>query len=195
MRGGEAGDRQARAKDFLRIVQAGILTHAASIRQSDVNREPAKIAEYSGTGVFIRMDEAVRAAGLIPAAMSVAEAASAFCAYWLGPRNRDTLPMWFARSNFEEHDYNAVSKPDQFLWIVQTALLADAEHQAYAAARGEKAGGYDDSSVVRIMGEAVRVSVRTPSDLSATGAASEFVSHYVPGMKERATPPKWCRTT
>lgn len=193
MSGGETEVRQAKARDFLRIVQAGILTQAATVRRSDVNREPAKIAEYSGTGVFIRIDEAVRAAGLIPTTMSAAEAASAFCAYWSGPRNRDTLPMWFARFNFEEHDYGAVSKPDQFLWIVQTALLADAEHQAYAGACGEKADDYDAAAVVRIMGEAVRVAERSPSDLSATEAASEFVSHYVPGMQERATPPKWCR--
>ncbi len=60
----------------------------------------------SATGVFISMDEAIRASGLIPQDMSVGEAANEFCSFML-KNLRDAeekaaehalkCPHWFAR--------------------------------------------------------------------------------------------------
>lgn len=185
-------DRELKAQAFLRIVQTGLLARAANVRRSDHEREPIKIARYSGTGVFMRIDEAVRAAGRIPSDMSPAAAAEAFCDFCAQDGTSRNVPHWFARHGLESYDYSAVTKPDQFIWIVQTAILADAEKSAHTDPQGKKPGFYDEASIVRIMGEAIRVAQHTPSDLNATEAASDFLSFYVPGMKERKSPPKWC---
>ncbi len=72
---------------------------------------PATAKEYrheiSATGVFITMDEAVRASGLIPEEMTAAEAANEFCAVMM-QNLRDNeerangvtvaVPTWFART-------------------------------------------------------------------------------------------------
>lgn len=57
-----AETRRAKARDFLWIVQAGLLAEAGRVRRTDPGEDGQKVAEYSGSGLFIRMDEAVRAA-------------------------------------------------------------------------------------------------------------------------------------
>lgn len=187
-------ERRARARDFLWIVQAGLLAQAAKVRRSDPGRDDTIVVEYSGSGVFMHMDEAVRAAGLIPDDMTVKEAAEAFCSrYAKLERSSRDVPHWFARYGYEQHDYTVVSKADQFLWTVQTAALADAENQASYDAKVRKSERFGPETVVETMAEAVRVAPLIPKDTDATEAASEFLAFYAPGMKERRTPPKWCR--
>lgn len=93
----------------------------------------------------------------------------------------------------EEADYSAVSKADQFLWIVQTVILADVENQASYDPRGKSPEKYSYSSVVSAMSEAVRAAKLIPSNMDATEAASEFTSFSIVGMRERRKPPRWYR--
>lgn len=186
-------ERSARAQDFLWIVQAGLLAEAGRVRRADPGKDPVRVAEYSGSGIFIRVDEAVRAASRIPVNMTAAEAAIEFCNFYAGSKRSRDVPHWFARYDQERHDYSAVSKADQFLWTVQTAALADAENQAGWDAKNGKAERFGPESLVETMVQAIRVSVLIPEEIDATAAASQFLSFYAAGMKELRSPPKWCR--
>lgn len=186
-------ERRSKAQDFLWIVQAGLLAEAGRVRRTDSGKDPQKVAEYSGSGMFIRIDEAVRAAGRIPDDMTAAEAATAFCSFYAGSTRSRDVPHWFARHGQERHDYAAVSKADQFLWTVQTAALADIENQAGWDAKDRKSERFGPKAIVETMAQAVRAVGLIPNEIDATEAASEFLDFYAPGMGERRTPPKWCR--
>ncbi|MCJ2059820.1 hypothetical protein MKL09_25230 [Methylobacterium sp. J-048] len=186
-------ERRAKARGFLWIVQAGLLAEAGRVRRTDPSKDPQKVAEYSGSGMFIRIDEAVRAAGRIPDDMTAAEAAKAFCAFYAGSERSRDVPHWFVRYGQEQHDYSAVSRTDRFLWTVQTAALADIENQAGWDAKDRKPERFGPQAIVETMAQAVRVAALIPNEIDATAAASEFLDFYAPGMGERRTPPKWCR--
>ncbi len=136
----------------------------------------------------------MRAAGLIPDDMTAAQAAADFCTYFAGSERSRDLPHWFARFKQEHEDYTAVSKVDQFLWIVQTTALADAENHAGWDAMAAKSERVTPAAVVETIAQAVRVAPLIPPDMEAGDAANEFVSVYAQGMNEgRRKPPKWCR--
>lgn len=94
-----------KADHFLWIVQTLVLANAVKLASQPVRAKTFR-EEISAHGVFIAMDEAVRASQLIPEGMSAAEAASQFCTHQLRnlrePEERAqgkeaTVPMWFAR--------------------------------------------------------------------------------------------------
>lgn len=186
-------ERRKKAEAFLWIIQAGLLLEAGRIRRADTVGDGMKAADYSGSGLFIRADEAVRAAGLIPGEMSVADAAKAFCAFYAAPERPRDVPSWFARYGQEQYDYSVVSKADQFLWIVQTSVLADGEYQASIDARAKKPERIAPTTAIETMAQAIRVAGTIPPEINVTEAASEFLAFYAPGMKERRSAPKWCR--
>ena len=191
-----AEDRRAKARDFLWIAQAGLLAEAGRARRADPEKDPTKVADYSGHTLFNRMDEAMRAAGLIPDEMTAAEAAADYCAFCAGSERSPRVPHWFARYGVEQdrEDYAVVSKVDRFLWIVQTAALADAENHAGWDAKEGKPERVTPAAVIETMAQAVRAAPLIPPDMEAGDAANEFVSVYAQGMKEgRRKPPKWCR--
>lgn len=187
--------RRQKAQDFLWIVQTGLLVLAAKMRRSDPERDSSKVAKYSGTGVFIRIDQALGAACLIPDGMKAKEAAEEFCRFVAASTSssRQEVPHWFVQASVEQHDYAIVSKADRFLWTVQTAVLADAENQASIDSKAKKQERFSPDTSVETLAHAVRVASLIPNHIDATEAASEFLAFYSPGMKERNTPPKWCR--
>jgi hypothetical protein len=71
-----------KADHFLWIVQTMILANAVSLASQPVRAKVFR-DEISASGVFIAMDEAVRASQMIPDAMTAAEAANQFCTYVL----------------------------------------------------------------------------------------------------------------
>lgn len=180
-------NRAEKSDAFLWAVQTGLLRQAADVLVEDATNGFGQAHRYSGTGLFIQMDEAVRAAGLIPAEKDASDAAKEFVAFW----NRDEAaprpdPGWFARYGEEAHDYGAIDKASQFLWIVQTVILAEAANQQ---ARDGKARG---PGVATAAAEMVRAAKLIPTELSSTEAANQFTAFSIPGgMKELRACPKW----
>jgi hypothetical protein len=93
----------SKQEQFLWIVQTTILANAINVTSGEVSEEYR--TDISGNGVFIMMDEAVRASELIPDDMEVTEASDDFCT-WVIKKWRDdaelggkrlTVPGWFAR--------------------------------------------------------------------------------------------------
>jgi hypothetical protein len=92
-------------EQFLWIVQTMVLANAINLT-SVPGRADEYRTEISASGVFITMDEAIRASGLIPADLTAAQAASEFCSFML-KNLRDIeesahevssdVPHWFAR--------------------------------------------------------------------------------------------------
>jgi hypothetical protein len=92
-------------EQFLWIVQSMVLANAINLSSRPDWAEEHR-AEISASGVFITMDEANRASGLIPEDLTAAEAANEFCSFML-KNLRDTeekaaghsltVPHWFAR--------------------------------------------------------------------------------------------------
>lgn len=91
-------------EQFLWIVQTCVLANAAHL-YAEGEPDPQTLAGVSASGTFIIADEAVRASSLIPAAMSVSDAANEFITYMLtnlreieeAAGERMTVPHWFAR--------------------------------------------------------------------------------------------------
>ena len=95
-----------KADHFLWIVQTMVLANAVNLTSQPMRAKVFR-DEISASGVFIAMDEAVRASQLIPAHMPASEAANQFCTHMLRnlrePEERAngkdaTLPAWFART-------------------------------------------------------------------------------------------------
>ena len=93
-----------KADHFLWIVQTMVLANAVSLAAQPVRAKVFK-DEFSASGVFIAMDEAVQASQRIPEGMSAAQAANEFCTYILRnlrePKERvsgikATVPSWLA---------------------------------------------------------------------------------------------------
>jgi hypothetical protein len=92
-------------EQFLWIVQTMVLANAINLT-SVPGRADEYRTEISASGVFITMDEAVRASGMIPDSLSATEAANEFCSFML-KNLRDNqeraeevsmrVPSWFAR--------------------------------------------------------------------------------------------------
>src|SRR5262245_19615113 len=71
-----------KADHFLWIVQTMILANAPQLASQPVRAKVYR-DEMSASGVFIAMDEAVRASHKIPEGMTAAQAANQFCSYIL----------------------------------------------------------------------------------------------------------------
>ena len=93
-----------KADHFLWIVQTVILANAVNLASQPVRAKVFR-DEISASGVFIAMDEAVRASQMIPDGITAAEAANQFCTYILRnlrqPEERAsgikaTVPAWLA---------------------------------------------------------------------------------------------------
>ena len=93
-----------KADHFLWIVQTMILANAVSLASQPVRAKVFR-DEISASGVFIAIDEAVRASQRIPEGMTAAQAANEFCTYILRslrePEERAsgikaTVPSWLA---------------------------------------------------------------------------------------------------
>ncbi|MGO4527288.1 hypothetical protein AB4097_20835 [Microvirga sp. 2MCAF35] len=185
-------ERRRKATEFLWIVQSGLLGLAADSQRADPERDSRRVVNYSGSGTFIRIDEAVRAASLIPDEKSAAAAAKEFCDFWnAAGKDQRVNPGWFARYGMERRDYTLISKADQFLWIVQTVTLSEAANQATYAPKKPELYGY--SSILQAMADAVRASKLIPETMDVTEAANEFSSYSIPGMREKRTAPRWYR--
>jgi hypothetical protein len=92
-------------EEFLWIVQTMVLANALNT-STFTPITPQKRILLSASGVFITMDEAVRASGMIPEDMTAAEAANEFCTFALENLREDEetasgrtmdVPHWFAR--------------------------------------------------------------------------------------------------
>jgi hypothetical protein len=178
-----------KARDFMWAVQTGIIAYAGSVRRADKNRE--QVAEYSGSGVFIVMDEAVRAAGLIPDEKSASEAASEFVQFWADRKNRDRNPGWFTRYGVESFSYSHLSKAEQFLWIVQTVIVCDQENQADADPEENHPERHDPARALRAARAAILSANHIPPNVDVTEAANDFVSHFA--MREKHKSPSWAK--
>jgi hypothetical protein len=98
-------NKLSKQEEFLWIVQTMVIANAINLSSVPDWAEDYR-AEISASGVFITMDEAVRASGLIPEDLTAAEAANGFCSFTL-KNLRDaeekvaghslTVPHWFAR--------------------------------------------------------------------------------------------------
>lgn len=92
-----------KADHFLWIVQTMVLANAVNLTSHPVRAKVYR-DEISASGVFIAMDEAVRASQKIPEGVTAAQAANEFCAYILRnlrePEERatgqKTVPGWLA---------------------------------------------------------------------------------------------------
>jgi hypothetical protein len=93
-----------KATHFLWIVQTVVLANSVQLTSQPIRAKVYR-DEVSASGVFIAMDEAVRASQMIPDGMAAAEAASQFCTYVLrNMREPDELakgiktsvPSWLA---------------------------------------------------------------------------------------------------
>jgi hypothetical protein len=93
-----------KATHFLWIVQTVILANAVNLTSQPVRAKVYR-DEISASGVFIAMDEAVRASQMIPDSITAAEAANQFCTYVLRnlrePEERAkglkaSVPSWLA---------------------------------------------------------------------------------------------------
>lgn len=178
-----------KARNFLWAVQTGIIAYASSRRRADPDRQ--KVAEYSGTGVYIIMDEAVRAAGLIPDDKDASTAAAEFVLFWQDREKPGRSPSWFQRYGTEHHDYSHLSKAEQFLWIVQSVIVSDQENQATYDAIGKKPDRYSASRAL-VAGQAAILSAEEiPNNVSVTDAANEFTAYFVTGERKKA--PSWCK--
>ncbi len=180
-----------KARDFMWVVQAGIMTYASSVRRSDPGRE--KVVEYSGSGIFIVIDEAVRAAGLIPEEKDAATAAAEFVTFWADRDAPNRSPSWFQRYGMEQISYSHLSKAEQFLWIVQTVIVCDQENQASFDAEGQHPDRYSASRAMLASQAAVRSANYIPRGTDVTEAANDFCAHFV--MRERKKAPAWCRVS
>lgn len=82
---------------FIAIVQAMFLANAVNLSLEGDAAERRHI--FSASGAFIFMDEAVRAARLIPDQLSAQEAAHEFASWMLENlrEDGDHVPGWFAR--------------------------------------------------------------------------------------------------
>jgi hypothetical protein len=97
-------EQMTKQEQFLWIVQATVIANAINLSSRPVWAERHK-ADISEMGVFIAMDEAVRASGLIPEILTAAQAANEFCTFTL-KNMRDaeeealgrplSTPLWFA---------------------------------------------------------------------------------------------------
>ena len=97
--------QMTKQEQFLWIAQSTVIANAIHLSSQPVWAEKHQM-EISDMGVFITMDEAVRASGLIPENLTAAQAANEFCTFTL-PNMRDTeeqalgrpltTPPWFAR--------------------------------------------------------------------------------------------------
>lgn len=95
----------SKAQQFLWTVQTVLLTNSVNLATHPESTHFYR-ACFSATGIQIVADEALRASQLIPASLSVSEAASQFCTYMLSnlceaeeeARGRSLeVPAWFAR--------------------------------------------------------------------------------------------------
>ena len=93
-----------KADHFLWIVQTMVLANAVQLSSQPVRAKVFR-DEISASGVFIAMDEAVRASQMIPEGLTAAEAANQFCTYVVRslrePEERAsgikaTVPSWLA---------------------------------------------------------------------------------------------------
>ena len=92
-------------EQFLWIAQSTVIANAIHL-SSQLDWAQKHRRDISDMGVFITMDEAVRASGLIPENLTAAQAANEFCTFTL-KNMRDTeeqalgrqltTPPWFAR--------------------------------------------------------------------------------------------------
>jgi len=86
-----------------------------------------------------------------------------------------------------------VTKQEQFLWIVQTCIMANGINMStqpeYADERRHQ---YSGVGAKNLMADAVRASLRIPNDLDATDAADDFCIFMVLGDRERRGEcPEW----
>ena len=87
-----------KAQHFLTIVQSVVTANCITLSADD--KEKKMRHTYSATGVFIIMDEAVRASTMIPEKMTAATAANEFCFFMLDNLREEgsRVPGWFMRT-------------------------------------------------------------------------------------------------
>jgi hypothetical protein len=78
-----------------------------------------------------------------------------------------------------------MNKQEQFLWIVQTTILANAVNMASTPEFAERYRHVISATGTGIVAEdAVRASGLIPEEMSATAAAKEFCTYMLTNLKE-----------
>ena len=92
-----------------------------------------------------------------------------------------------------------MTKQEQFLWIVQTAILANGIDLISRAATAERYREvYSAGGAREVMAEALAASEMIPDDMPATDAADDFCSWSLENLRDmveraegQAEPPAW----
>lgn len=85
-----------------------------------------------------------------------------------------------------------MEKQEQFLWIVQTAFLANAINISLNEDAKERRAEFSASGALIFMDEAVRASGMIPARMSAFEAANEFAGWALDSLREEGDKlPAW----
>jgi len=77
-----------------------------------------------------------------------------------------------------------MTKQDQFLYIVQTAILANGINLSSQADSEKYRHEFSATGVLGMLNEAIRASERIPENMEAYDAAHEFCSHMLGHIQE-----------
>jgi len=86
-----------------------------------------------------------------------------------------------------------MTKQEQFLWVVQTCILANGINLSTQPEHAEKhRHNYSGVGAKNLMADAVRASERIPSDMGALDAADDFCAYMIlGGAEEGESCPSW----
>ena len=81
---------------------------------------------------------------------------------------------------------SSMTKQDHFLWMVQTAILANGISLANGEAQAHYSHSYSACGALIVAREAVRASERIPETMSAYDAALEFCTYMLDNLRHAA---------
>jgi hypothetical protein len=77
-----------------------------------------------------------------------------------------------------------LTKAEEFLWIVQTVILANAVNLARLADDPRRTATFSASGTFITASEAARASRLIPADMTAEAAAEDFISYSLSNLRE-----------
>ena len=85
-----------------------------------------------------------------------------------------------------------MTKAEQFLWIVQTTIIANSVNLATRADADANRHVFSASGVLGTAGDAIQASARIPDDMTAAEAAAEFCGYMLENLRQKsAQVPGW----
>jgi len=100
--------------------------------------------------------------------------------HWCDPNKADILIDNFKAAG------NAMTKQDQFLFLVQTAILANGINlSSQDATRDKYRHEFSATGVMGLMLDAIHASERIPESMTAHRAAVEFCSYMFDNLREQ----------